>query len=143
MIWLPFASTKANLEVLTDQHVFEVVYEGLQCLRNIYVGDLSWRDARMWGSHPATLLAYAAAAEREMVRRGHNPEPRVIRAHVALSRAEWPLAPVPPWWFGDPAYHESQRSHLIRIEPTHYAQRLPFTTRLELPLIWPQERKFA
>jgi hypothetical protein len=143
MIWLPFASTKANLEVLTDEHVFEVVFEGLDCLRNIYRGDLSWRNARMWGEHPAALLAYVAAAERETVHRGHNPEPRVIRAHVALSREGWPLAPVPPWWYGTPDFHLAQRSHLIRVNPTHYAQRMPPTTPLELPVIWPKERQYA
>lgn len=143
MIWMPFASSKANLDVLTDEHVFDVVFMGMQCLRNIYVGDLSWKDSRMWGTAPASLLLYTARAEREMVRRGYDPEPRVNSAHVALSRAGWPMAPVPPWWFGDPEFHESQRSHLIRVNPTHYAQRLPFTTRLDLPVIWPKERKLA
>lgn len=143
MIWLPFASTKANLEVLTDEHVFDVVFEGLDCLRNIYRGDLSWRNARMWGQRPAALLAYVASAEREMVRRGYEPEQRVMRAHVALSRDGWSLAPVPPWWYGTPDFHLAQRSHLIRVTPTHYAQRLPFTTPIELPLVWPQERKLA
>jgi hypothetical protein len=140
MIWLPFASTKANLDVLNDQHIFEIVYEGLQCLRNIYVGDLSWRDARMWGEHPAALLAYVSRAEREMVQRGHSAEPRVLSAHVALSRAGWPLAPVPPRWYGNPRFHLSQRSHLIRVDPEYYARRMPPTTPLELPLIWPNER---
>jgi hypothetical protein len=143
MIWLPFASSKANLEVLTDEHVFEVVFEGMQCLRNVYAGDLDWRDARAWSNAPAALLAYVARAEREMVRRGYPPEPRVIRAQVAMSRAGWSLAPVPPWWFGHPAFHLSQRSHLIRVNPTHYTRRMPFTTPLELPVIWPGEKSLG
>lgn len=143
MIWLPYPSTKANLDVLTDEHVCDVVFQGVQCLRNIYAGELSWRDTKAWHRNPAALLAYVHAAEREMVRRGFPAEPRVIRAHVALSCAGWSLAPVPPWWFGEPLYHEAQRSHLIRVTPTYYAQRLPPTTRLELPLIWPGERKLS
>jgi len=140
MIWLPFSSTHKNLEVLANEHIFEIVFEGLQCLRNIYVGDLSWRDARAWGEHPAALLHYVASAEREMVRRGYNPEQRVIRAHVALSRAGWPLAPVPPRWCGNPRFHLSQRSNLIRVNPEYYARRMPPTTPLEIPLMWPTER---
>lgn len=143
MIWLPFPNTKTNLEVLTDTHIFEVVFEGMQCLRNIYVGDLSWRDAQMWANHPAALLLYVQRAEREMVRRGHEPEPRVRRAHVALSRAGWPLSPVPPWWYGNPHFHNTQRSNLIRVDPVHYARRLPPTTPLEMPLFWPKEDMFA
>lgn len=143
MIWLPFANTKANLEVLKDEHIFDVVFEGLQCLRNIYAGRLDWRDARMWRNNPAALLLYTHRAEREMVHRGYPEEAKVRNAHVAMSDAGWSLAPVPPWWYGHPAYHTSQRSHLIRVDPTHYAQRLPFTTPLELPLYWPGERKLA
>lgn len=142
MIWLPYPSARANMKVLTDTHVFEVVCEGLQCLRNIYAGDLTWRDAAAWANHPAALLLYVARAHQEMVQRGYDPEPRVHRAHVALSRAGWPLAPVPPWWFGQPDFHLSQRSHLIRIDPVHYTRRMPLTTPLELPLIWPNEMRF-
>jgi hypothetical protein len=143
MIWLPFANTKKNLDVLNDQHVFDVVFQGLQCLRHIYAGQLKWRDARAWAAAPAALLLYVHRAEREMVRRGYDPEPRVIRAHVALSDQGYSLAPVPPRWYGEPALHLSHRSHLIRVAPTYYAQRLPFDTPLELPLIWPGERKLG
>lgn len=143
MIWLPYANTKANLEVLKDEHVLDVVLQGLQCLRNIYTGHLSWRDARMWRGHPAALLLYVHRAEREMVSRGYPEDPKVIRAHVALSEAGWSLAPVPPWWFGYPAFHRSQRSHLIRVDPEFYTRRMPFTTPLELPLYWPGERKLS
>lgn len=143
MIWLPFVSSRQNLEILTDEHVFDVVFEGMQCLRNIYRDDVTWRDARMWVDAPASLLLYVTRAEREMVRRGYDPEPRVMSAHVALSREEWQLAPIPPWWFGSEELHMSHRSHLIRVNPEHYTRRLPFTTPLELPLIWPGERNTA
>jgi hypothetical protein len=140
MIWLPFANTKKNLEVLTDEHVFDVVFQGMQCLRNIYTSEFQWRDARMWAKHPAALLLYVTRAEREMVRRGYPPEPRVINAHVTLSQAGYPLAPVPPWWYGYPLFHVSQRSHLIRVNPHYYAQRMPFNTPLDEPLMWPNEK---
>lgn len=143
MIWLPFANTKANLDVLTDEHIFDVVFEGLDCLRNIYAGDLTWRNARAWATTPAALLMYVHRTEQEMVRRGFPPEPRVIKAQTALAEADWSLAPVPPWWFGQAKFHIAQRSHLIRVNPTYYAQRLPPTTPLELPLVWPTEKELA
>lgn len=140
MIWLPYANVRANLDVLKLEHIFDVVYEGMQCLRDIYSGVLG-RDVRMWHNQPAALLAYVAAAEKEVRGRGLQGEPRVIRAHVALSRAGYPLAPVPPSWYGSPEFHIAQRSHLIRVDPVHYARRLPFTTPIDIPLVWPSERK--
>lgn len=142
MIWQPFANTRVNLDVLKDEHVADVIAQGLECLRSIYLARLHWRDARMWATSPAALLLYVQRANQEMVRRGYPEEPKVIRAHVALSREGYSLAPVPPWWHGDPAYHEMQRSQLIKLDPGYYAQRLPFTTRLDLAPFWPVERKF-
>lgn len=144
MIWLPFPNTKANLDVLTDEHLFDVVFEGLDCLRNIYRGDVKWRNAQAWATAPAALLLYVHRAEQEMVRRGFPSEPRVVRAHVALADQGYTLAPVPPWWYGYPPFHVAQRSHLIRLNPEYYAQRMPLTTPLEVPLMWPRStgRKF-
>jgi hypothetical protein len=140
-IWLPFANTKANLNVLKDEHVADVVAQGLECLRSICLARLHWRHARMWAVNPAALLLYVARAEREMVRRGYPAEPKVRSAHVALSRQGYSLAPVPPWWYGDPAFHEVQRSLLIQADPFFYTRRMPFTTRLDLAMVWPNERR--
>jgi hypothetical protein len=140
VIWLPFPNTQQSLDVLTDEHVFDVVFQGMQCLRNIYTGEVRWRDARMWASHPAALLLYVQRANREMVKRGYPAEGRVVRAHVALSREGYSLAPVPPWWFGNQLFHMTQRSQLIKVNPAHYAQRLPFNTPLEMKVFWPTGR---
>lgn len=143
MIWLPYANVKANTDVLADGQLFDVVFQGLQCLRNIYQGDLNWRDAAAWCSRPAGLLFYVLAAEQEMQRRGFPRERKVFKAFTSIAREYESLSPVMPPWYGDPALHQSHRSHLIRIDPEHYTRRMPFTTPLELPLIWPGERKLA
>lgn len=141
MIWLPFANVKANIDVLTDAHICDVVFEGMQCLRDIHEPSVAGRDERAWRNHPAGLLFYIIAAEAEMRRRGMDGEPRVFSAFTWISRRSATMSPQMPSWYGDPAFHESQRSHLIRVNPLHYARRLPPTTRLELPVIWPSERK--
>lgn len=143
MIWLPFANVKSNLTTLTDEHVMDVVFEGMQCLRNIYAENISWRDARMWVDGPAGLLFYVVAAEKEMRERGHDPEPRVRKAFVAIARAYESLSPKMPLWYGNPEFHRAQRSHLIRVNPEHYARRMPFTTPLEMPLMWPGEGRLG
>lgn len=143
MIWLPFANLRANLDVLTIDHIYDVVFAGMQCLRDIHVEEVSGRDVRAWRNHPVGLLMYVVAAEQEMRRRGMSGEPRVKTAFTWLGRNEPTMAPRMPAWYGDPAFHLSQRSHLIRVDPVHYARRLPLTTPLHLPVIWPVDRRIA
>jgi hypothetical protein len=141
VIWLPYANIRKNLDVLNDEHVQDVVIEGMQCLRDIYSAGVLGRDVRAWRKHPQGLLFYVISAEHELRKRGLIGEPRIRQAFTWVSRTEDTLAPVMPSWYGDPAFHLAQRSHLIRVDPEHYARRLPFTTPLELPIIWPTERK--
>lgn len=143
MIWLPFANIRACLDVLTIDHVYDVVYEGMQCLRDIYTDNVNGRDVRAWRNHPQGLLFYVLAAEKEMRKRGMTGEPRVNNAFTWLGRNEPSMAPTMPSWYGDPAFHLAQRSHLIKVDPVHYARRLPLDTPLELPLIWPTDRRIA
>lgn len=140
MIWLPFANVRANLDVLTINHVYDVVYMGMQCLRDIY-SEVLGRDVRAWRNHPQGLLYYVIAAEQEMRKRGKEGEPGVSHAFTWFGRNEKTMSPIMPSWYGDPKFHLAQRSHLIRVDPVHYARRLPLTTPLELALIWPSERK--
>ena len=138
-IWVPYANLTMNVKVLTDEHLSEVVYVGLDTLRAI-VADQDGRLAEMWRSAPAGLLSYLVRADQERQARGQPAELRVRRAFSHLARRGLSLAPVMPRWFGgDPSLHLSHRSRLIRIDPEYYAQRLPFDTPLDLPLRWPKE----
>jgi hypothetical protein len=142
MIWLPYPNVRANLDVLADEHVTDIVLEGMQCLRDIYAGALG-RDVRAWRKHPQGLLFYVLSAEKELGKRGMGAvgEHQIVSAFTWISRHEPTMSPKMPSWYGEPAFHLAQRSHLIRVDPVHYARRLPLTTPLELPLIWPVERK--
>lgn len=140
MIWVPFVSTKANIDVLSVGHLIDVVMQGLQCLRDMY-SNVGGRDVQAWGQHPQGLIYYVIYAETEMRRRGFSGEPRVYSAFTYVSRNQESMAPIMPSWYGNPEIHLSQRSHLIRVDPEYYARRLPLTTPLELPLVWPKERK--
>lgn len=143
MIWLPFANVRANLDVLEDGHVTDIVLEGMQCLRDIYAGALG-RDVRAWRRHPQGLLFYVISAEKELSWRGMGAvgTRNIASAFTWISRQEPTMSPQMPSWYGDPSLHLSHRSHLIRVSPEYYTRRLPLTTPLELPLIWPSERKF-
>jgi hypothetical protein len=139
VIWLPYANLRKNLEVMTVDHVYDVVYEGLQCLRDVISG-VSGRDVRAWRNRPGGLFFYVKLADEELQNRRLTGEPQVLKMFSRLNN-NFPMSPLMPTWFGDPDFHLAQRSHLIRVDPVHYARRLPLTTPLEIPLIWPRERK--
>jgi hypothetical protein len=140
MIWLPFPNVRANLDVLSDGHLTDVVYQGMQCLRDVYAGVLG-RDVRAWRKHPQGLLFYVLSADKELRARGMGAGTNIAAAFTWISRQENTMVPKMPSWYGEPSLHLSHRSHLIRCEPEWYTRRLPFTTPLDLPLVWPSERK--
>jgi len=141
MIWVPYASATASTSTLASEHLMDVVFQGMQCLRDMYTEDVSGRDVRAWRQHGPGLIYYVLAAELEMRRRGLPGEKRVYRAFTWVARENESMTPkMPPWW-GEPSLHESHRSHLISIDPEHYARRMPVSTRLGLKLLWPGERK--
>lgn len=48
-----------------------------------------------------------------------------------------------PPWLGDPAFHASHRSNLLRKDPVHYGQ-FGWTEGPDLPYVWPvPERRAA
>lgn len=144
-IWTPFANIRENLLALNDSHLADVVWEGLDTLRAIGTNrqgtTYNGRHVRAWQNNPGSLLMYVIAAEQELRGRGIGEEPRIGKVFVWYSKLRIPLAPVPPWWYGHPLFHRAQRSHLIAIDPRHYAQRMPMDTPLDLELIWPLEKE--
>jgi hypothetical protein len=44
-------------------------------------------------------------------------------------------SPMPPWW-GDPAFHASHRSNLLRKDPVWYGQ-FGWAEPPDLPYVWP------
>jgi len=138
-VWCPFPNVTQNVQTLNDSHLADVVWQGLDALRAIPRGKVDGRQVRMWADAPAALLHYVLRAEAELRRRGVGEEPRVRRAFTWYGRIGYSLAPVPPWWYGNPMFHSTQRSRLISIDPVHYARRMPLTTPLDLAFIWPLE----
>jgi hypothetical protein len=91
-----------------------------------------------WGNHPAVLMwigyenaliLYGNAAILEWIRRGY--------------RNNMPLLSVPsielPPWLGDPAFHASHRSNLLRKDPEHYSE-FSWDESPNLPYVWPRRK---
>lgn len=138
MIWLPFRLMHQNVAVLSDEHLEDVLQEGLEVLRSYVMGRQFQHDEdQMWQGNCGWLQSYVRDAEMELQQRGYDPDPGPIQAFSHFLKKNLSVAPRPPHWLGSAAFHISHRSQLIRSDPVHYARLLPLNTPLELPFVWP------
>ena len=85
----------------------------------------------MWRQHREALIAYGQIACLMWIMRGYGDsvlpqlEERSVGGDVTL-----------PPWIGDPAFHESHQSNLIRKDPQHYGPAFPGVPD-DLPYVWP------
>ena len=96
--------------------------------------------ARMWCGYTDALGAYYDVVITEWVLRGYrNTMPYFYDAGDGFSFAQHSLdqgqIPLPPW-LGDPAFHASHRSNLLRKDPVHYGQ-FGWAEPADLPYVWP------
>lgn len=142
MIWLPYRSPGHCAEVLSQEHIEHAYEEGLAALRQICRGSELGRWARMFYREPAWLLAYCGTLNIELgVRFAADPDPAHHMAARHFLRMGWSVAAKPPEWLGQKEIHVSHRSHLIAVDPAHYAHRMPLNTPLDMPLVWPKGSK--
>lgn len=128
--FLPLPSFKESARSLDYRRLGKQRVEArqiLDCLRG--VGSLRWQNhpaVRMWRGYENALAAYMDACIDEWVGRGY-------RNTMILAR---PTSIIMPPWFGDPSFHASHRSNLLRKDPTFYGA-LGWTEGTELPYVWP------
>lgn len=134
--FLPYPDFARSAAVLDRQRLGKQRVETMQLLKALHAGG-GWSNhpaARMWRGYEPALVAYGLEVCLEWVRRGYKDtcfnkigayaEPHVVERMV-----------VPPW-LGDPAFHASHRSNLLRKLPNHYGQ-FGWTERDDLPYVWP------
>lgn len=87
--------------------------------------------ARMWRGHTGALALYGMTCCAHWMARGYvdNMTPRLV---PFATGADMNM----PSWLGDPAFHASHRSNLLRKDPEHYTQ-FGWTDPPDLPYVWP------
>lgn len=152
--FLPLPGFKASAAVLDNKRLGKQRVECKQILLCLGVavgehvptpGGSKWRNhpaVRMWAEHTIALVAYSMLVCREWRRRGFNdtllPQFNVCYANL---RAGVPHAPYPPW-FGEPEFHASHRSNLLRKDYRFYS-KFGWMEPVDLPYIWPVEKSHA
>lgn len=146
--FLPYADFGETARVLDKRRLGKQRVETIQVLRALTVAGYGWRHhpaAKMWAGYEEALVRYGldicvvwcqlgnadtcASTLVADLRRGTGlGAPRV---QSDLSAA----GEVPPW-LGDPAFHRSHQSALLRKDPAHYR---PIFNDVpdDLPYVWP------
>jgi hypothetical protein len=115
--------------------------ETLQVLRALTVPDYGWRNhpaAHMWRGHVPALTKYGLVVADAWIAGGRSdtvrPQVLAFAPEVdALDQHELDL----PSWLGDPAFHRSHQSNLLRKDLEHYGPLFPDVPP-DLPYVWPK-----
>lgn len=135
--FLPCPSFAQSARVLDRQRLGKQRVEVLQLLKAIREGG-GWSNhpaAVMWRNHTNALVAYGLEICHEwFVARGYKDTCRYKL--MAYLDKDSPIE-MPPW-LGDPAFHASHRSNLLRKDPVWYGQ-FGWEEADDLPYVWPSE----
>lgn len=145
--FVPYEDFAASAAALDDRRLGKQRVEALQILRALTVAGYGWQHhpaVLMWKGYEEALVAYGLAVCQEWRRRGYADTCEdKIRADAAAAglgppatQAELRAAGRLPPWLGDPAFHRSHRSTLVRKDPDHYRPRFPGEAD-DLAVVWP------
>ena len=132
--FLPYSNFEKTVKVLDDKRLGKQRVEAFQilkALRGDYAKTGAWENhpaTRMWRGYSPALTAYMNTCIKEWCCRGKNNTMEKINIHgddVVL-----------PPWLGDPDFHASHRSNLLRKDPQFYGQ-YHWQESDDLPYIWP------
>ncbi len=131
--FLPCASFEETARILDYRRLGKQRVEGLQILNIItkpdYVGSWMHHPAvKMWRGYDMALKLYVNTMIAEWIRRGYRNTMQYYDIHTDEL--------LYPWWLGDPRFHDSHKSNLLRKYPEYYRQ-FGWDVPDDLPYVWP------
>ncbi|WP_119730877.1 MSMEG_6728 family protein [Thermomonospora amylolytica] len=152
--FLPYPDFAATARVLDARRLGKQRVETVQVLRGLTVPGYGWRRhpaVRMWTGYEEALVRYGLEICREWCAAGRadtcaatlltdldqSTGMRHVRTQEELEKA----GDLPPW-LGDPAFHRSHRSSLLRKDPGHYGPLFSGVPD-DLPYVWPVSDRAA
>jgi len=126
--FLPYADFQKSMQVLDYRRLGKQRVEALQIYNALTGISTGWRNhpaTKMWAGYEDALADYMNAAIHEWVDRGYNNTMKIIPV------GDYTMPP----WFGNPVFHLSHMSNLLRKFPKHYSRY--FNVPNDLPYYWP------
>ena len=148
--FLPYPDFERSARVLDLKRLGKQRVECIQVVRGLTRPGYGWRHhpaVLMWRGCEEALGCYGLTCCRVWTERGFADTcAGTIRADLGeagvesvRSQAELAEAGRLPSWLGDPAFHASHRSALVRKDPEHYAALFPNASP-DLDYVWPARR---
>jgi hypothetical protein len=146
--FLPHADFRRSAEALDRRRLGKQRVECLQVLRGLTVPGYGWRHhpaVLMWRGHLEALGRYSLTCCEVWTGLGHGDscatsivsELREQGVTVVRSQEDLASAGALPPWLGDPEFHRSHQSALLRKDPEHYGPLFPEVPD-DLPYVWPR-----
>lgn len=151
--FLPLPDFRLSATVLDNKRLGKQRVEVLQILNSLdpFHTHRGWRNhpaVKMWRHHENALVLYGLIVCERWIELGFRDtcyEKILAKTSPMLDRKilqkKYDLrekAFLPPW-FGDPLFHASHRSNLLRKYPLWYG-RYGWTESADLPYLWPVSR---
>jgi len=134
--FLPHYSITKSVACLDNKRLGKQRVEALQIVKALTLPEYGWQGhpaVKMWKGYTIALQAYHDATIDEWVKRGFNNTMHKFRV--------CPMGDDLPPWLGDPAFHASHRSNLLRKDPKHYGQ-FGWIEPDNLPYFWPTKEGY-
>ncbi len=145
--FLPYSDVERSARALGTMRLGKQRGECLQGVRGLTVPTYGWRHhpaVKMWRGHLEALGRYTLSC-CEVWTEDERADTCAATVVVDLaaagvsrirSEAELAAAGAMPYWLGDPDFHRSHRSALLRKDPDHYGPLFPGVPD-DLPYVWP------
>ena len=133
--FLPYPSFEETAAILDYRRLGKQRVEAFQIHIIIIQPDYRGRWAnhpavKMWRGYGNALKLYVNVMIAEWVRRGY----RNTMLTYPIDRETDDI--LLPWWLGDPLFHDSHKSNLLRKFPAYYSQ-FHWDVPDDLPYVWP------
>lgn len=133
--FLPYPSFEETAAILDYRRLGKQRVEAFQIHTIITQPDYRghWANhpaVKMWRGYEHALKLYVNTMIAEWVRRGY----RNTMLIYAIDRESDDI--LLPWWLGDPLFHDSHKSNLLRKFPAYYSQ-FHWDVPDDLPYVWP------
>ncbi|WP_433872191.1 MSMEG_6728 family protein [Saccharopolyspora sp. CA-218241] len=146
--FLPYPDFVQSAAVLDDRRLGKQRVEALQVLRALTTVGYGWQNhpaVAMWAGYEEALSCYGIAMCDAWTKAGRPDRCEVsireafrVATGLTVIRAQEALAgagELPPW-LGDPPFHRSHQSSLLRKQPDYYRCMFKGIPD-DLPYVWP------
>jgi hypothetical protein len=146
--FLPYPDFRQSLECLDNKRLGKQRVETMQLINALERGGGAWFNhpaCQMWKGHTTGLKMYHDLSIIVWKERGFKNTMKIYYHSESIFKSPGFIKSIKnhtPFWFGDPDFHASHRSNLLRKDPVHYGQ-FGWTEPDNLPYIWPVRKNEA